>query len=130
MVDKYTKKKKATDWTKRTLSDLRTRLRAEVIRSQGSACAYCRRKISEELGLHDLDHILPKGVAPYARFTYERMNLVASCKRCNRNKLDLDVLKNGPLAADASARVRRLSLGASLCSSLLQSYSHSRRTVL
>ena len=102
MVDKYTKKKKATDWTKRTLSVLRTRLRAEVIRSQGSACAYCRRKISEELGLHDLDHILPKGVAPYARFTYERMNLVASCKRCNRNKLDLDVLKNGPLAAGAS----------------------------
>lgn len=101
-VDKYTKKKKATDWTKPTLSDLRTRLRAEVIRSQGSACAYCRRRISEELGLHDLDHILPKGIALYARFTYERMNLVASCKRCNRNKLDSDVLKNRPLAADAS----------------------------
>lgn len=101
-VLKYTKKKKATDWTKPTLSDLRTRLRAEVIRSQGSACAYCRRKISEELGLHDLDHILPKGIALYARFTYERMNLVATCKRCNRNKLDSDVLKNGPLAAGAS----------------------------
>ncbi len=101
-VVKYTTKKKATDWTKPTLSDLRTRLRAEVIRSQGSACAYCRRKISEELGLHDLDHILPKGISRYARFTYERMNLVASCKRCNRNKLDIDVLKNGPLAAGAS----------------------------
>jgi len=101
-VAKYTKKKKATDWIKPTLSDLRTRLRAELIKHQGSACAYCRRKISEELGLHDLDHVLPKGIALYARFTYERMNLVASCKRCNRNKLDIDVLKNGPLAAGAS----------------------------
>lgn len=49
-----------------------------------------------------MDHILAKGIARYARFTYERMNLVASCKRCNRNKLDIDVLKNGPLAASAS----------------------------
>jgi hypothetical protein len=101
-VAKYTKKKKASDWTKRTLSDVRSRLRTELIRSQGSACAYCRRRISEELGLHDVDHILPKGVATYVRFTYERLNLVASCKRCNRNKLDQDILKTKPLAVGAT----------------------------
>ena len=52
--------------------------------------------------MHDIDHILPKGIATYARFTYERMNLVASCKRCNRNKLDQDFLKVKPLAAGAA----------------------------
>lgn len=96
-VVKYTKKKKSTDWLKPTLADVRTKLRHYLLKAQSYACAYCRRMISIELGHHEIDHILAKGLAGYARFTYERINLVATCKRCNRNKGDRDLLV-APLA--------------------------------
>lgn len=91
-VAKYTKKKKSTDWVKPTLAEVRTRLREELLKAQCNACAYCRRIISVELGHHEIDHILAKGLSSYSRFTYERVNLVATCKRCNRNKGDQDLL--------------------------------------
>ncbi|WP_287879402.1 HNH endonuclease [Aquitalea sp.] len=81
-------KGKSSDWTKKTLALTRERLRKWLLREQYSACAYCRRQISEELGHHEVDHILPKGLPDFKQFTYERMNLVACCKRCNRNKGD------------------------------------------
>lgn len=91
-VAKYTKKKKNTDWVKPSLAEVRTRLRELLLKSQHYSCAYCRRRISVELGHHEIDHILPKGLPIYARFTYERINLVATCKRCNRNKGDHNIL--------------------------------------
>lgn len=100
-VVKYTKKKKSTDWVKPTLAEVRTRLRARLLRTQRNACAYCRRIISVELGHHEIDHILAKGLSDYARFTYERLNLVATCKRCNRNKGDHNLLLSALTAEDS-----------------------------
>ncbi|RXV67311.1 hypothetical protein D1006_18670 [Burkholderia stabilis] len=54
-----------------------------------------------ELGHHEIDHILAKGLSRYSRFTYERINLVATCKRCNRNKGDHDLLVSALAAAAA-----------------------------
>lgn len=80
------------EWTKRTLAPLRQHLRTALLKKQKYACAYCRRRLSEELGHNEIDHIVPKALPGMARFTYERSNLVVACKRCNRNKGDYDPL--------------------------------------
>ncbi|MCP1441096.1 hypothetical protein J3D54_000228 [Pseudomonas sp. GGS8] len=50
------------------------------------------RALSHEIGRNEIDHIIAKAIVGMARFTYERMNLVAICKRCNKNKSDKPVL--------------------------------------
>lgn len=85
-------KGKQTEWTKKTLSPIRKELRSSLLKLQNYTCAYCRRALSHEIGRNEIDHIIAKAIDDMARFTYERMNLVAICKRCNKNKSDKPVL--------------------------------------
>lgn len=79
-------------WTKTSLAPIRKKLRKTLLASQGYCCAYCRRKISLEVGMNEIDHILWKSSRDTMKFTYHRVNLVATCKRCNNNKKDFNVL--------------------------------------
>jgi uncharacterized protein (TIGR02646 family) len=92
-------KGKASQWTGDNLAPARQALRKELLKSQKYCCAYCRRKIGLTTGLHQVDHILPSSKHP--KFTYTRINLVATCARCNRLKGDLDPRWNITAAADA-----------------------------
>jgi len=92
-------------------------LRAAMLNAQGRRCFYCRRRIaSNEVGLREMDHILPKAQSPsdgfdakvasdsnfktrrhtsgYPKFTYEPENLAVSCKRCNSYKGTFDPLRD------------------------------------
>jgi 5-methylcytosine-specific restriction endonuclease McrA len=92
-------------------------LRAELLKAQGRRCFYCRRNIAaNEVGLREMDHILPKSQSPtrkfdkavassnkfefrrhtrgYPKFTYEPKNLVVCCKRCNSFKGTFDPLRD------------------------------------
>ncbi|MGF6091599.1 HNH endonuclease [Pseudomonas sp. 18173] len=90
-IDKYFKGQ-CSEWTKTSLAPLRKDLRAGLLKLQNYTCAYCRRALSHEIGRNEIDHIIAKAIDGMARFTYERINLVAICKRCNKNKSDKPVL--------------------------------------
>ncbi|MEJ3576507.1 HNH endonuclease signature motif containing protein [Pseudomonas fragi] len=90
-IQKYFKGQCA-EWTKTSLSSVRKDLRSGLLKVQNYTCAYCRRALSHEIGRNEIDHIVAKANLGMARFTYERMNLVAICKRCNKNKSDKSVL--------------------------------------
>jgi 5-methylcytosine-specific restriction endonuclease McrA len=85
-----------------------------LMRSQNYRCAYCQRLIPRnELGLRELDHVLPKAASDpcssakaredddecrthtfgYPQFTYEPLNLVVACKLCNARKRSYDPLR-------------------------------------
>ncbi|PHV32953.1 hypothetical protein CSQ94_11720 [Janthinobacterium sp. BJB312] len=72
------------DWIKKSLSTVRSDLRKSLLLRQKSSCAYCRREIVDEIGKVEIDHVIPKSALP--QFTYCRLNLVATCKRCNHRK--------------------------------------------
>lgn len=99
-IKKYFKGKH-TEWTKTTLAEVRSRLRKRLLKQQNYTCAYCRRRISIDLGRNEIDHIVAKAIVGMERFTYERMNLVAACKPCNKNKTDSSVL-NVALASNSA----------------------------
>lgn len=82
-IDKYFSGA-ASDWKKKTLSEVRTQLKLELLKAQRQRCAYCRRIIFDEIGKIEIDHIIPKNEHP--NFTYWRINLAATCKRCNHQK--------------------------------------------
>ena len=90
-IDKYFKGQ-CSEWTKTSLAPVRKDLRADLLKLQNYTCAYCRRALSHEIGRNEIDHIIAKAIIGMSRFTYERMNLVAICKRCNKNKSDKPVL--------------------------------------
>ncbi|WP_395505610.1 HNH endonuclease [Ectopseudomonas hydrolytica] len=73
-----------TDWEKASIKILKDTLRDELISHQNYSCSYCKREISTEIGLSELDHIIPSSLAP--QFTFVRANLTLTCKRCNSRK--------------------------------------------
>lgn len=77
-----------SDWEKASLKSVKESLKNELFPMQNYECAYCRRRIINEIGRVEVDHILPK--ATYPHFTFERINLVLTCKRCNHAKGDHD----------------------------------------
>lgn len=83
-------KGRARQWSGENLKNVRALLRKELLEEQGNRCAYCRRIIYAELGKHEVDHIAPCSI--YPEFTYTRINLVATCKRCNWHKREYDTL--------------------------------------
>lgn len=93
-------KGKHSEWSKRTLKLVRDSVRTYLLRVQRHRCAYCRRQIGAELGRNEIDHVIAKALPGMARFTYEHINLVAACKRCNWLKKDHDVLARALLPAD------------------------------
>lgn len=75
---------KQTDWKKKTLAWARSEVKATGLVAQFYRCAYCRIRISDGLGMVEIDHIISKDHVP--GFSYLRCNLVLTCKRCNNRK--------------------------------------------
>lgn len=106
------------DWTANAAKAAKDALVEYLIELQGSRCAYCRRLIKNEIGLRELDHILPKGASGksaeralsnaqkdrrsttgYPAFKFEPSNLILTCKRCNHRKGSYDCRKDRKVAA-------------------------------
>lgn len=109
------------DWTAAAVSAAKDALVEYLIEVQGSRCAYCKRRIKNEIGLRELDHILPKGAlgtsvlravsnsqkdrrvtTGYSAFRFEPKNLILTCKRCNHRKGSYDCRKDRSAAAAAA----------------------------
>lgn len=109
------------DWTADAAKAAKDALVEYLIELQGSRCAYCRRLIKNEIGLRELDHILPKGAlgtsalravsnaqkdrrvtTGYPAFRFEPTNLILTCKRCNHRKGSYDCRKDRKAAAPAA----------------------------
>lgn len=88
---------------------------------QESRCAYCKRLIKNEIGMVELDHILPqapRGKVParktsnkqedrrvtggYSEFRFETRNLILTCKRCNHRKGSYDCRRDRSVAVGAA----------------------------
>lgn len=52
-------------------------------------CPYCRRRLQRK-NYDQIDHIIFK--ADYDHYTFQPLNLVLACRRCNNNKLNNNVL--------------------------------------
>jgi hypothetical protein len=74
----------ADDWKKDSLKGIKDALKDELLPLQKHSCAYCKRPIFSEIGRVEIDHIIPKTLAP--QFTFHKFNLILSCKRCNHRK--------------------------------------------
>lgn len=123
LVEKFKNADAAVDLEALAAADWDTSLaeviayRSELLEAQGWECAYCRRTIyRDELGIRELDHVLPKSQSPsdakkfdaakassnqrkdrrhtrgFRSFTYAPENLVITCKRCNSHKGSYDGL--------------------------------------
>ncbi len=91
-------------WSSQLNNNAKELLQKELLRAQKWRCGYCRRKIANENGKRELDHILPKAASQvtvrsnsnatadrrrtngYPFFTFTIWNLVLTCKRCNTKK--------------------------------------------
>ena len=108
------------EWTDDAVQPVKDALVSFLIEAQGSRCAYCRRLIKDEIGLRELDHVLPKGklgkskiraksnlkqdrrvTDGYANFRFEPSNLILTCKRCNHRKGSYDCRKDRSIPAPA-----------------------------
>lgn len=58
-------------------AQIRSALREHLVQSQNYLCAYCCKQIETNSALNE--HIKPKGVARYTRFSMDYDNLIASC---------------------------------------------------
>lgn len=92
------------DWEHASHAAAKSALKEDLFRAQLSRCAYCRREIRDEVGLHEIDHILPKKQSKqisnassnrhkhrrqthgYPQHRFFHTNLVLTCKRCNNKK--------------------------------------------
>lgn len=78
---------KVWEGTKGTIAIIRKEIRTHYLKEQGKHCAYCRMYNHTSHGLSwDIDHILPKD--HYPQFLFQPLNLILSCKECNRAKSD------------------------------------------
>lgn len=75
---------KQTDWNKKSLDSTKAELKALLFPQQHYRCAYCRGLIEDREGSVEIDHIVPKNLSP--KCTFETINLVLACKRCNNKK--------------------------------------------
>jgi 5-methylcytosine-specific restriction endonuclease McrA len=107
-------------WSSSANDAAKTQLKGELFVNQKFECAYCRRKIKDEPGHVEIDHILPKGqfgdttkrqsnlatdrhcTHGYPQFSYHPRNLILTCKRCNNKKGTYDSRSNrsDPSTAD------------------------------
>jgi len=75
----------AASWGRHALKPVRAEAKGWLLDAQRYHCHYCRCPIEDNIGYLELDHVVPKSLAP--QFCYEPLNLVLSCKRCNNAKL-------------------------------------------
>lgn len=106
------------EWGSSASLKAKNSLKAALLENQKGQCAYCRRRIKNELGHVEIDHILPKSAKGdiarsasnnevdrfctqgYPQFTFEGKNLILTCKRCNNKKGSYDSRRNRSTAAD------------------------------
>lgn len=70
----------------------RSEIKGYYLKEQNFTCAYCQQQIVvTHQGAWDAEHIIPKGTHP--QFTFNEANLCISCKDCNNEKRDQNVLK-------------------------------------
>lgn len=75
------------------LQKVKKNLKDYYIATQGCRCPYCRQEIKvEHNGVWDAEHIIPKD--KYPGFMFSPLNLCVSCKDCNQEKSNKNVLKN------------------------------------
>lgn len=75
------------------LSDLKKAIKDHYLIAQDYTCAYCRQRIEvTHNGAWDAEHVVPKDTHP--RFMFEPRNLCISCRDCNNNKSNKNVLVN------------------------------------
>lgn len=88
--------KKGTYWNdleNKELSHFKTFVKDFYMRSQDFTCPYCKQRIVvDHQGIWDAEHIIPKDTHPH--FLMEPSNLCVSCKDCNSEKGNKNVLKN------------------------------------
>lgn len=91
-------------WESTAVDALKKQLKDILFVEQNGKCAYCRRRISDEPGHVEIDHILPKNsfgkpslwassspedrksTRGYGQFRFVAHNLALTCKRCNNKK--------------------------------------------
>lgn len=75
------------------LADLKKAIKDYYLVAQDFTCAYCRQRIEvKHNGAWDAEHVVPKDSHP--RFMFEPRNLCISCRDCNNNKSNKNVLVN------------------------------------
>lgn len=66
-------------WSNEASKELKHRISFHTIMEQGCRCAFCEALLVQ--GTTAIEHIVPKG--KHRRFTFEPLNLVTACGRCN-----------------------------------------------
>jgi 5-methylcytosine-specific restriction endonuclease McrA len=108
-------------WNDGTANAAKAALIDHLLVLQDSRCAYCKRLIKNEIGLLELDHILPQAprgkvarrktsnarkdrrvTAGYPAFRFEPSNLILTCKRCNHRKGSYDCRRDRSAAVAAA----------------------------
>ncbi|WP_323993875.1 HNH endonuclease [Aeromonas hydrophila] len=75
------------------LQKVKKNIKDFYIKTQGHTCPYCRQTMHvNHNGMWDAEHIIPKDKHP--NFMFEPLNLCVSCKDCNQEKHNKNVLKN------------------------------------
>ncbi len=81
------------DSENKNLIEIKKNIKDFYIISQGYVCPYCRQKIEvDHNAVWDAEHIIPKDKFP--RFLFSPLNLCVSCKDCNLEKSNKNILKN------------------------------------
>ncbi|MBL5860061.1 HNH endonuclease [Serratia fonticola] len=75
------------------LAVLKAHIKNHYLIAQNFTCPYCQQRIVvEHNSAWDTEHIIPKSTHP--DFIFEPINLCVSCKDCNNEKRNKNVLKN------------------------------------
>ena len=114
------------EWTDSAVQATKDALISYLIGVQGSRCAYCRRLIKDEIGLRELDHVLPKGklgkskararsnlrrdrrvTEGYPAFRFEPSNLILTCRLSRSKSLPVHDVSEWSPARTTSRSVSR-----------------------
>jgi 5-methylcytosine-specific restriction endonuclease McrA len=109
------------DWKDAAAKAAKNALIEHLMEVQESRCAYCKRLIKNEIGLLEIDHILPQAARGkvaarkisnkrkdrrvtdgYYAFRFEPTNLILTCKRCNHRKGSYDCRRDRSTAIGAA----------------------------
>lgn len=75
------------------LKKLKKEIKEHYLNAQDNTCPYCQQKNPvKHNAAWDTEHIIPKSSHP--KLMFESINLCVSCKDCNTEKSDKNVLKN------------------------------------
>ncbi|EPA2814554.1 HNH endonuclease [Escherichia coli] len=89
-------KKEGAYWnnlSNKNLSEFKSYVKNYYINEQNFTCPYCQQRIVvDHQGVWDAEHIIPKDTHP--QFLMEPSNLCVSCKDCNSEKSNKNVLIN------------------------------------